>query len=67
MITYSWKNRANKEETGIAESVDELKQFIRDNKKEISYMAVDINDTYWEFDRKRGWKELDHDPQDVPF
>mgnify|MGYP003456225121 CR=1 FL=1 len=67
MITYSWKSKEQKEQKGQAETLAEFKAFLHDKKKEIAYITTEIDGKYWQFDLRGGWKELDHDPEDLPF
>lgn len=66
-VTYNWKDRKGNEARGTVESVEAFKAFIHEHKKEIIYIGAEINDSFWEFDRKKGWKEIEEDPTDTPF
>jgi len=69
MITYSWKSKDNKAGTNHskAETLEEFKSFLHENKADIAFINADIDGKYWQFDLRGGWKELDHDPEDLPF
>lgn len=67
MISYTWKNKEKKEQKGEVETLTEFKAFLHDKKAEIEYISAEIDGKYWQFDLRGGWKELDHDPEDVPF
>lgn len=68
MIEYNYKDKKGKETKGTAATLDEFKSFIHEHKKEISKITTsEINGKYWQFDLRGGWKELDHDPEDLPF
>lgn len=67
MIKYSWKNKKGKETQAQAETLDEFKSFLHEQKADIAYISAEIDSHYWQFDLRGGWKELDHDPEDLPF
>lgn len=67
MIPYTWKDKKGIETQGKAATLEEFKTFLHEKKKEIAYISTEINDKYWQFDLRGGWKELDHDPEDLPF
>ena len=67
MITYTWKNKSGKEEKKTAATLEEFKSFLHDNKTDIAFISAEIDNKYWQFDLRGGWKELDHDPEDLPF
>ena len=67
MITYTWKDKKKQEQKGTAETLEEFKSFLHEKKSEISSISAEIDNKYWQFDLRGGWKELDHDPEDLPF
>jgi len=67
MITYSWKSKDKKEAQGKAETLAEFKAFLHERKADIASISAEIDNKYWQFDLRGGWKELDHDPEDLPF
>lgn len=67
MIVYSWKSKDKKDEQGKAETIAEFKSFLHENKANIAFINAEIDGRYWQFDLRGGWKELDHDPEDLPF
>lgn len=67
MIAYTWKSKDNKENTSTAKTMDEFKAFLHDKKAEIAFISAEIDGRYWQFDLRGGWKELDHDPENLPF
>lgn len=69
MIIYSWKSKDNKAGTNHskAETLEEFKSFLHENKADIAFINAEVDGRYWQFDLRGGWKELDHDPEDLPF
>lgn len=67
MVSYSWVSKDNKIETKRADTLEEFKQFIHENKADIKSITAEIDGRYWQFDLRGGWKETDHDPEDTPF
>ena len=67
MINYSWKSKEQKEQKETAETLAEFKAFLHEKKADIASISAEIDGRYWQFDLRGGWKELDHDPEDLPF